>query len=54
MTPERLYQIEELYHAARQQDADSRAAFLAQSCAGDEDLRQEVESLLEQPTRFGG
>src|SRR5262245_13646012 len=53
MTPERWSRIEDLYHAARQKDAAGRAAFLAEACAGDDDLRQEVETLLEQPTEFG-
>ena len=46
MTPERLRQIEELYHAARERDPDQRADFLAGACKDDEDLRYEVESLL--------
>ncbi len=43
MTPDRLRQIEELYHAAREATADRRAALLAQA---DPELRSEVESLL--------
>jgi hypothetical protein len=31
MTPERLRQIEELYHAAREREPNERAAFLAQA-----------------------
>lgn len=46
MTPERLRQIEELYHAARERDPDQRAGFLAEACKDDEDLQYEVESLL--------
>ena len=46
MTPERLRQIEELYHAAREREPNERAAFLAQACSGDEDLRQELDQLL--------
>ena len=46
MTPERLHEIEELYHAAREREAGDRTAFLAESCKDDEDLRREVESLL--------
>ncbi len=53
MTPERLHQIEELYHAARAKDAKARAAFLDASCGGDEALRREVESLLNQPDAIG-
>ena len=45
MTPDRLRQIEELYHAAREGTADERAALLARA---DPELRREVESLLSQ------
>ena len=43
MTPERFRQIEELYHAAREGNAEERAALLAQT---DPELRREIESLL--------
>jgi eukaryotic-like serine/threonine-protein kinase len=46
MTPERWAEIERLYHAALEQDVEQRAVFLEDACAGDHDLRQEVESLL--------
>ena len=46
MNPERWRQIEELYQAAWERDAAERAAFLVEACAGDEELRREVESLL--------
>lgn len=46
MTPERWRQIEDLYQAALERDATERAAFLDEACAGDEELRCEVESLL--------
>jgi hypothetical protein len=42
MTPERLQQIQELYLSARDRDPDTRAAFLADNCGGDEELRHEV------------
>jgi|KBSSwiStaDraftv2_1062776.scaffolds.fasta_scaffold25196_2 Tol biopolymer transport system component len=47
-SPGRWATVERLYHAARARDADARAAFLAEACAGDEDLRREIESLLAQ------
>jgi serine/threonine protein kinase/Tol biopolymer transport system component len=53
MTPERWQRIEELYHAAHARPADERAAFLAEACRGDEKLRREVESLLNQPSHDG-
>src|SRR2546427_4504841 len=46
MTPERYQKIGELYHAALEQDSERRAAFVREACAGDEELRREVESLL--------
>ena len=48
MPSERWLQVERLYHLALEQEADSRAAFISTACAGDEGLRQEVESLLAQ------
>jgi len=46
MDSERWRRIETLYQAALAVEPDSRAAFLEQSCSGQESLRQEVESLL--------
>ena len=46
MDPERWRQVEQVYQAAVVQDASRRAGFLAEVCAGDEQLRREVESLL--------
>ena len=46
MTPERYRQIGELYHAALEVASAERPAFLTRECAGDEDLRHEVESLI--------
>jgi eukaryotic-like serine/threonine-protein kinase len=46
MNPERWRQIDRLYHAALERGATERGAFLDESCAGDEELRREVESLL--------
>src|SRR5579864_1491648 len=46
MKPERLQQIEQLYHSALEREPSQRAAFLEQACGADDDLRKEVESLL--------
>jgi len=46
MEPERWRRIEELCHSALQVAEDERATFLKQACAGDDTLREEVESLL--------
>ena len=45
-TPERWARIEQLYHAALGLAANQRGSFLADACAGDDTLREEVESLL--------
>ena len=46
MKAERWHQVEQVYHAALEKEEGERAAFLANACAGDEELRKEVESLL--------
>lgn len=46
MTPERLATVERLYHEARACPSEERGAFLNKACAGDEDLRHEVQSLI--------
>ncbi len=48
MTPERWQQVERVYHAALRSPAPERAGLLAKLCAGDDALRQEVETLLAQ------
>ena len=48
MTPERLREIERLFHEARERPSAERDAFLARACADDSTLRREVESLLTQ------
>jgi eukaryotic-like serine/threonine-protein kinase len=42
----RWEQVEKLCQAALELEVNQRAAFLKQACAGDEELRREVESLL--------
>jgi serine/threonine protein kinase/TolB-like protein/Flp pilus assembly protein TadD len=53
MPPERWEQIEHLYHATLEREPDRRAPFLAETCAGDEALRWEVESLVSAHDRAG-
>jgi serine/threonine protein kinase/TolB-like protein/Flp pilus assembly protein TadD len=48
MTPERWEKVAELHRQALERPEDERAEFLAKACAGDEDLRQELDSLLAQ------
>ncbi|MFN0110598.1 MAG: protein kinase domain-containing protein [Blastocatellia bacterium] len=46
MTPERWAQIDQLLAQALEFPAAEQAAFLAEACGGDTELRREVESLL--------
>src|SRR5215468_8574431 len=46
MTPDRWKRLEEIYHAARTRDSAERAAYVAEACGDDEDLRLQIESLL--------
>ena len=54
MKPERWERIERLFHSALEREGDERAAYLQQACAGDDLLRQEVDSLLAQGETAGG
>ena len=45
-TADRWQQVSQIYLAALERDTADRDAFLREACAGDEDLRREVESLL--------
>ncbi|HWK11873.1 MAG TPA: protein kinase, partial [Vicinamibacterales bacterium] len=49
MTPERWERVKQLFEAAQARSPAERAAFLATATAGDEDLRREVQRLLDQP-----
>jgi serine/threonine protein kinase len=59
MGPERRHRVEELYRSARERAPEEIDSFLSGSCAGDDELRREVELLLhadrrcpiEDPTR---
>jgi serine/threonine protein kinase len=46
MTPDQWQRIQELFHAALERDPSQRAQVLAEACAGDAVLHQEVASLL--------
>ena len=54
MDPERLEQIERLYHAALEHQQGDRAIFLREACPTDEALRREVETLLAYGTEVEG
>ena len=46
MTDARWQRTEQVLHAALEREEPERAAFLREACAGDEQLRREIESLL--------
>src|SRR5262245_20203446 len=46
MTPERWQQVKAVFGEAIELPAAERAAFLERECAGDAELRSEIESLL--------
>src|SRR5438876_9124414 len=46
MKPERWQQLDKLFHAALERQPEGRAAFLDEACAGDQELRKEVEVLI--------
>src|SRR5512140_3813932 len=53
MTPARLQTVEEIFHAALDQEPDQVGAFLDTACEGDAVLRREVEALLASDQRAG-
>ncbi len=53
MNSERWQEIERLYYTVLEREPDERAAFLESVCAGDEDLRREVVSLLAASEQIG-
>src|SRR6266536_3313936 len=53
MTPARLKTVEEIFHAALEQEPDQVSAFLDRACEGDAVLQREVEALLASDQRAG-
>src|SRR5436309_15740527 len=53
MRPARLQTIEEIFHAALDQEPDRVGAFLDAACEGDDVLRRNVEALLASHQRAG-
>ena len=51
MTTNRWPEVERIFHAALERPAGERPAFMAKACGGDEALRREVQSLLDQASR---
>jgi len=54
MTPHQWRLVKEVFESALERDSEKRAAFLAQACGGDDEVRQEVESLLVAHDRDSG
>ena len=58
MTPEQWSRIAPIVHSALTQSTEVRAAFVADACGDDGELRREVESLLARASgtsrRLGG
>ena len=52
--PDRWATVERLFHAALARPIAAREAFLAEACAGDEELQREVQSLLAQEMSRAG
>src|SRR5262249_30542724 len=48
MKPDRWQKIDEIFSAALQHKPEERKVFIDEACGGDEELRQEIESLLAQ------
>ncbi len=53
MKPERWSKIESIFHKALEADESRRGSMIEESCAGDEELRREVESLLAHHSEAG-
>ena len=53
MTPARLQTVEEIFHAALDQEPEQTSAFLNTACEDDEVLRRKVEALLASHQRAG-
>jgi hypothetical protein len=47
MTPERWREVERVYQSTMDREPRLRAAFLSEACGSDQELRREVDSLLE-------
>jgi serine/threonine protein kinase len=54
MTPDRYQRVVEIFQAASDCSPVARPAFLASACAGDDDLRREVEAMLAADAQGGG
>lgn len=53
MTPERWQQVKEIFNSAINYRPEERSLFISRACSGDDELRSEVESLIESHERSG-
>jgi serine/threonine protein kinase/Tol biopolymer transport system component len=53
MKPDRWQRVKQIFQAAMDRAPAERAVFVSDACAGDEELRQEVESLMSSDGRSG-
>jgi eukaryotic-like serine/threonine-protein kinase len=53
MTPERWQQVKAIFNSAIAHQPEERSLFLSEACAGDEELRNEVESLISSHEQSG-
>jgi Tol biopolymer transport system component/predicted Ser/Thr protein kinase len=53
MTPERWQTVKEVLESALERTPEERSVFLERACAGDEELRKEVESLIASHEKTG-
>ena len=54
MTPDRLQRIETIFHSARGLEPASRKTFLDEACSADEQLRREIDALLDSSEQEDG
>src|ERR1043165_1798047 len=53
MSPEQWREVEAIFHSALECPPEQRADLLTNACAGDQQLRRQVESLLDQADSTG-
>src|SRR5881397_949339 len=53
MNPKRWHQVEQIYNSVMERNPEEPDGFLEKACAGDENLRREVASLVAAGDRVG-
>src|SRR6185312_9798397 len=54
MNPERWQKLDQLFHQALEYDSGERGAFITEACEGDEILKRELESMIDQQRQAEG